>query len=124
MSQLPLASRRQLIMAGVFTTLFSLGALLWVLHVRPASAAAAVALPARGLHIVSAPSPNFTPSSGRAIDTVVIHYTSGIYADPAHWDDPYVSMRIFKQFHVSAHYLIDRQGTVYRLVDERNIAWH
>jgi N-acetylmuramoyl-L-alanine amidase len=65
------------------------------------------------------PSPNFDARpAGLAPEILVLHYTDtanldeslGILLDPA------------KQ--VSAHYLIDEDGTVYRLVDEGMRAWH
>lgn len=74
--------------------------------------------------IVSAPNPNFRPEHARHIDTVVIHYSSVINVDPAHWDNPQLVMGLLKRLHVSAHYLVDRSGTIYRLVDEQNVAWH
>jgi N-acetyl-anhydromuramyl-L-alanine amidase AmpD len=79
---------------------------------------------ARAFSLVAAPSPNYTPSRGRHIDTVVLHYSSAINVDPEHWTDPRAVMRIFRDYRVSAHYLIDRAGTVYRLVDEDDVAWH
>ncbi|MHB9026036.1 MAG: N-acetylmuramoyl-L-alanine amidase [Armatimonadota bacterium] len=120
MPHLAMTSRRQLLVVSFCTALLTLGGILWILHARGTSAAAAPA----GLRIVSAPSPHYTRSKGRTVDTVVIHYTSGINVDRDNWADPRVSMRIFRQYRVSAHYLIDRKGTMYRLVDERNIAWH
>lgn len=74
--------------------------------------------------MVSAPNPYCRVTSGRHIDTVVIHYMSGINVDPARWDNPLLSQQILKASHVSAHYLIDRTGTAYRLVPEQNVAWH
>jgi len=83
-----------------------------------------VAPPAGDLSIVSTPNRNFSSARSRGIDTIVIHYSSGINVDRARWDDPALVRDIFNRYHVSAHYQIDRGGTVYRLVDERNIAWH
>jgi N-acetyl-anhydromuramyl-L-alanine amidase AmpD len=74
--------------------------------------------------IVRTPSPYATRVSSRRVDTVVIHYSSGINVDPGHWDDPALVRRIFARYHVSAHYLIDRGGTVYQLVPEHDVAWH
>ena len=65
------------------------------------------------------PSPNFGPRpDGIVIDMLVIHYTgmpSGVAAlrrlcDPA--------------AEVSAHYLIEEDGRLFRLVDEAERAWH
>lgn len=78
----------------------------------------------RGLSLISAPNPYYRTSPGRRIDTIVIHYISGINVDPGRWDDPQLAMQILRQNHVSAHYLVARDGIVYKLVDERNVAWH
>ena len=64
----------------------------------------------------------FQVASGRKIDTIVIHSNYNKTNN-----DPYdVSGCIsqFKIYGVAAHYLIDRKGNIYRLVDEKNIAWH
>lgn len=58
------------------------------------------------------------------IDTVVIHYMSAIETRP---DSPYdvqSVLELFCRFGVSSHYLIDREGTVYQLVPEKEKAWH
>jgi N-acetyl-anhydromuramyl-L-alanine amidase AmpD len=65
-----------------------------------------------------------TRPSGAKIDTIVLHFSSDINAHP---DDPYNidrQIEIYRNARVSAHYLIDRDGTVYRLVDEKRAAWH
>jgi N-acetylmuramoyl-L-alanine amidase len=85
-------------------------------------AAALQAAPA--LRLVPAPSRNFSRAAGRRVDTVVIHYLSGINVDRARWSDPRLCLDILRQYRVSAHYMIDRAGTVYTLVDEGNVAWH
>lgn len=65
------------------------------------------------------PSPNFDarPDSG-VIDMLVLHYTGMKTAQEAleRLCDPAAK--------VSAHYLIDEDGTVWRLVDEAMRAWH
>ncbi len=76
------------------------------------------------LRIIDAPSRNFTAAVSRHIDTVVLHYSSGINVKPSHWADPALVLSIFRRYRVSAHYLIARDGQVYRLVTEQNIAWH
>ena len=47
--------------------------------------------------IVNAPSSNFTPAHNRHIDTVVIHFSSAINVDPAHWADAKQVMGIFQK---------------------------
>lgn len=64
------------------------------------------------------PSPNHDDRRGTAIDMLVLHYTDtpdaatalGLLTDPA--------------TKVSAHYLIDTDGTVHGLVAEQRRAWH
>lgn len=64
----------------------------------------------------------FEKSTSRKIDTIVVHSTYNTLSD-----DPYSSKGVLEQFKtygVAAHYLIDRKGTIYKLVDEKNIAYH
>ena len=64
------------------------------------------------------PSPNHGPRRGGAIDMLVLHYT-GMTSVAAALDrlcDPAAE--------VSAHYLIDEDGAVWRLVAEERRAWH
>ncbi len=77
-----------------------------------------------GVTFHDTPSSNFRPTAGRTIDTIVIHYMSAINVDPDRWDDPALARQILAATHVSAHYLIDRDGEIYRLVREEDVAWH
>lgn len=64
----------------------------------------------------------FQKASERKIDTIIIHSSYDALGK-----EPYsVSGLIaeYKEYGVVAHYLIDRQGTAYRLVEEKNIAYH
>lgn len=65
------------------------------------------------------PSPNFEPRpAGTPIDMLVLHYT-GMISGPAALErlcDPAAK--------VSAHYMIDEDGTIYSLVPEEMRAWH
>jgi hypothetical protein len=64
----------------------------------------------------------FQKASGRKIDTIVIHSNYNTLSD-----DPYSikgAIDQFKMYGVAAHYIIDRDGTIYQLVDEKNIAYH
>lgn len=69
--------------------------------------------------LVDLPSPNHGPRPvGKPLDMLVIHYT-GMRTAPEALDrlrDPAAQ--------VSAHYVIDLDGTVYRLVREDRRAWH
>lgn len=64
----------------------------------------------------------FRAARARAIDTIVIHSSynaagGDIYSVPN-------LVRIYERYGVSAHYLIDRQGTAYRLVRDQDISYH
>ena len=64
----------------------------------------------------------FTKANDRTIDTIVIHSTYN-----ATGGDPFSVSKIidiYKSYGVSPHYLVARDGTVYRMVDEKNIAYH
>lgn len=64
----------------------------------------------------------FTGFSARSIDTIIIHSTyDAIGADP--FSVPGVIAE-YKSYGVSPHYLIDRGGNIYRLVQDKNIAYH
>jgi hypothetical protein len=57
------------------------------------------------------------PADGMAVDTIVIHDTEGsLQQTVAAFQDP--------TYHVSAHYVIDTDGTIVQMVRTRNIAWH
>ena len=69
--------------------------------------------------IHDAPSPNHSPRPpGCPIDTIVLHDTGayGVLGTLA-WFRSSASK-------VSSHYVIDRDGTVYRCVPESEVAWH
>lgn len=69
--------------------------------------------------IIENPSPNYDERR-LPVSMIVIHYTETKTCDQA--------LRILCDVsapkRVSAHWLIDRDGTVYRLVDESKRAWH
>ncbi len=69
------------------------------------------------LKFTDTPSPNFD-ARGAVIDTVILHYTGMKSGKEAltRLCDPGAK--------VSAHYLVEESGEIYRLVDERNRAWH
>jgi len=59
-----------------------------------------------------------------SVDVIVIHYMSDVMRNSEH---PYVLeniIGIFAEYGVSAHYVIDRAGLVYRCVPEEKKAWH
>lgn len=68
-------------------------------------------------------SPNFSERGNTDIDTIILHHTVGdlnssigelMRTKP----DPNGRSR------VSAHYVIDKDGTIYQLVDDKKVAWH
>jgi N-acetylmuramoyl-L-alanine amidase len=67
--------------------------------------------------VISSPSPNFASRQGQTIQKLVLHNTDGPLAPSlARLKDP--------QQQVSAHYVVDRTGDIYQLVDDSNTAWH
>jgi len=65
------------------------------------------------------PSPNFGERRGnRPIDMLVLHYTGMATAAEA------LERMCAPASEVSAHYMIDENGAVTRLVDEKKRAWH
>ena len=69
--------------------------------------------------IADYPSPNHGPrTAGSPIDMLVLHYTGMKTAEAA------LARLCDPAAQVSAHYMIDEDGTVLRLVDESRRAWH
>lgn len=65
------------------------------------------------------PSPNFGPRpAGMAVDMLILHYTGMTSAEAA------LERLCSPEAQVSAHYLIEEDGTVWRLVPEEQRAWH
>jgi len=56
----------------------------------------------------------------RNIDIIVIHSTYCTEGDPYNVEH---AIAVFRQYKVASHYMIDRQGTIYRLVIEKDIAY-
>ena len=64
----------------------------------------------------------FQKSSGRKIDTIILHSSYDALGN-----DPFSVSGViaeYKQAQVSPHYLIARDGTIYQLVADQSIAWH
>lgn len=73
----------------------------------------------RRLAITEHPSPNFNERPDNAdIDMLVIHYTGMPSAEAA------IEWLAHPASRVSAHYLIDEDGRVVRMVEEEKRAWH
>src|SRR5712664_283928 len=62
-------------------------------------------------------SPNYSSRHGTPISMIVLHATVGSFASSIAW-------LCSPNSRVSSHYLIDRDGTIYQLVDPREAAWH
>ncbi|MEO1026031.1 MAG: N-acetylmuramoyl-L-alanine amidase [Pseudomonadota bacterium] len=69
------------------------------------------------MEIIDRPSPNFGDRRG-AVELVVLHYTAMYSAEAA------LERLCDSEAEVSAHYLIAKDGALYRLVDEKYRAWH
>ena len=58
------------------------------------------------------------------VDTVMLHFSSDLIVSALNPFDPERIIAIYETAGVSAHYLIDRQGNIFRLVDEKRAAYH
>jgi len=64
-------------------------------------------------------SDNFSPYQGkRSVKSIVIHYTGMRSLQSA------VERLSSKKHQVSSHYIISRNGKIYQLVKDNNVAWH
>ncbi|MGB8273817.1 MAG: N-acetylmuramoyl-L-alanine amidase [Alphaproteobacteria bacterium] len=69
--------------------------------------------------LIDHPSLNFDARpEGMAVDTLVLHYTGMTSAKSA------LARLTDRSAKVSAHYMVDEDGTVFRLVEEDKRAWH
>ncbi|MCR9254578.1 MAG: N-acetylmuramoyl-L-alanine amidase [Alphaproteobacteria bacterium] len=67
------------------------------------------------MRILDRPSPHHEPRRTGPVDILLIHYTERDLAE---------SLRLLTEGEVSVHWLIDEDGTVYRMVPEDRRAWH
>jgi len=70
------------------------------------------------MRIIERPSPNFDTRDGHSIDMLVLHYTGMATAAEA------LSRLCDPAAKVSAHYMVDEDGSITRLVAEDIRAWH
>lgn len=63
-----------------------------------------------------------TPSNGRSIDTIVLHSSYNASGGDVYNLDKIIGQ--YEQYGVGAHYLIARDGKIYQLIRESNIAYH
>jgi len=70
------------------------------------------------MKITELASPNFDSREGHAVDMLVLHYTGMKTAQEA------LDRMQSPEAKVSAHYAVDEDGSLYRLVEEDRRAWH
>jgi len=64
----------------------------------------------------------YAPSKARTVDVVIVH---SVYNSAG--GDPYdvnLVLREFNRYRVSAHYIIARDGRIYKLVNEKDVSYH
>lgn len=64
------------------------------------------------------------PRGATKVSHLMLHFCSDSYQNPQNPYDLERIVGIFEQYKVSAHYLIDRQGVVFQLVNENRVAYH
>ncbi|MBU2028589.1 N-acetylmuramoyl-L-alanine amidase [Patescibacteria group bacterium] len=64
----------------------------------------------------------FTELSRRTIDTIVIHSSYDALTDNSYSLEGLI--KEYQQYGVAPHYLIDRKGIIYRLVADKDVAYH
>ncbi len=67
---------------------------------------------------IDLPSPNHDSRNGQPIDMLVLHYTGMKTGAEAR------ARLVHPEAKVSAHYVVEENGDIYRLVAEENRAWH
>ncbi len=65
----------------------------------------------------------FTPTSRRKIDTIIIHSSYNAMGGDIHNLETIINQE-YRPAGVAPHYIISRQGRIYRLVADHNIAYH
>jgi N-acetyl-anhydromuramyl-L-alanine amidase AmpD len=63
----------------------------------------------------------YESASGRKIDTIVLHSSHSVSGDPYDVDEV---ISLWQSYGVAPHYTILRDGSVYQLVADKNIAYH
>lgn len=64
----------------------------------------------------------FSSSRGRKIDTIILHSSYNVIGGDEYDFDKIVQE--YKDYGVAPHYVIDREGVIFRLVKDNNIAYH
>lgn len=70
------------------------------------------------------PAPSYKTRADNPYTHIMIHFASNAVADPANPYDLNAIYNIFKQEEIGAHYYIDREGKIYRFIDEKYNAYH
>ena len=70
------------------------------------------------INFIEKPSPSYNSRGNFKIDKIIIHYTDMPSCEAS------LDRMCDKKNEVSAHYLIDTDGTIYHLVNEQDRAWH
>src|SRR3990167_5349096 len=70
------------------------------------------------MQIIERPSPNFGSRKGSSITSVVLHYSISRTAESV------LSWFSLPTSQVSSHYVVDKDGTIYRCVQDEKAAWH
>ena len=65
----------------------------------------------------------FSKANNRTIDTIIVHSSYNAVGSDLHDLDDII-YKEYKPYGVSPHYIISREGKVYRLVEDKNIAYH
>jgi len=90
------------------------------------SPAASASLEPEKISVIEKLLPVETYSSERTekITHIVIHFSSNVAKNPKNPYNIDDIWQIYYDYKVSPHYLIDRQGAIYRLIPENRAAWH
>lgn len=64
----------------------------------------------------------FSQSEDRSVDAIILHSSYNALEGDKY--DVNAIIEIYKTYEVSPHYIIDREGKIYQLVEEKNIAYH
>ncbi|EKE21887.1 MAG: hypothetical protein ACD_7C00096G0004 [uncultured bacterium] len=64
----------------------------------------------------------FSSSKGRKIDTIILHSSYNVLGGDEYDLDKIIQE--YKDYGVAPHYIIDRKGNIFRLVNDKNIAYH
>ncbi|MEF3691528.1 MAG: N-acetylmuramoyl-L-alanine amidase [Candidatus Moraniibacteriota bacterium] len=64
----------------------------------------------------------FASAKDRKIDTIILHTSYNILGGDEYSVEKVIEE--YRQYQVTPHYLIDREGSVFQLVDDKNVAYH